>query len=256
MRTAYTRLILIFVVLGFSFLFSLNSELLASDVPLPKKENAKRVPILYYHCVSDKIFGLEELFVSPGEFAKQMKFLQDNNYNVITFADLDKIASIKNPVLITFDDGYENNYLEAYPILKKYGFPATIFINTNSLNQKNKLKESQVKKMRDLISFQSHTLSHANLTQLSNSALESELSASKKVLERLTGQKVNVLAYPHGAYNKRVIFAAKKYYQYAVTNKGGLYNTISSDKYTIRRVYIPRDLKIEGFARKIKWGIF
>ena len=209
----------------------------------------KKVPILYYHCVSNDIFGIDELFVSPTEFEKQMKYLYENNFNIITFDDLRNLGSINNPVILTFDDGYENNYTHAYPILKKYNFKATIFLIVNSINKKNFLKEDQIKSMLGLINFQSHTLTHPDLRTLDNEEIEYEISESIKTIEKITSQKSNVFAYPIGYYNENVLKITKKYFNYAVTNIGGLYyNNI--DNYEIKRVYIPRSLTLNKFIEK------
>lgn len=220
----------------------------------PEQPTAKvSLPILYYHAIDDAIEGIEELFVSPSEFEKQMSFLKQNNYTVITFDDLGNLKNIKKPVIITFDDGYEDNYTYAYPILKKYNFKATIFLVTNFIDNSSILKQSQIKEIAGLINFQSHTLSHADLNKLKDEEIEKELSESKSIIENMTGTKVNTLAYPTGYYDQRVIDIAKKYYKYAVVNGGGLY-TEGDNNYELKRVYIPRNLDIKGFEQKITGG--
>lgn len=218
-----------------------------------KENDTSEIPILYYHSVSDNIFGIKELFVSVREFEEQMKFLNDNGYTPISFGQLDNLGNIEKPVIITFDDGYENNYLEAYPVLKKYGFKAVIFVCTDFIGGSSMLKEHQIREMSDLVSFQSHTLSHPDLTKLNADKLHYELSESKKVIEGMTGEEVYAFAYPTGYYNKNVIEAVKKYYKYAVLNVGGLYVN-GVDNYEIKRVYIPRGLDIKSFREKLIRG--
>lgn len=211
----------------------------------------KAVYILNYHAVDDETFGIEDMFVRPSEFDKQMQFLKDNNYTVISFHDLDKVDSIEKPVIITFDDGYENNYTRAYPILQKYNFKATIFVCPEFFDKINYLTKEQIKGMTDLIDFQSHTLTHPDLTSLSDEQLEKELSESKAIIEGLTGQKVNALAYPSGYFDERIKSFAAKYYEYAVKIGGGVYHT-DEDKMQMKRIYISRALDIEGFKAKLQ----
>ena len=104
--------------------------------------------------------------------------------------------------------------------------------------------------MTDLISFQSHTLSHPNLTKLDDNSLEQELSESKKIIEKITNNKVIAFAYPLGHYNDKVINSVQKYYKYAVLNSGGIYTTNGND-YTIKRIYVSRDLNLASFKKKI-----
>lgn len=219
----------------------------------PKTLAKRTVPILYYHAINDEIGQgqLAELFVSPKEFEKQMAFLKQNNYNVITFDDLHNLDNVPNPVIITFDDGYEDNYLYAYPVLKKYGFKASIFLVSDFIGNSSILNKAQIKEMSDLINFQGHTMTHPNLPDIKIEDAEKELSVSKKVIEEITGKPVTVFAYPTGLYNKQILDITKKHYQYAVWNGGGLYTT-TDDPYIMKRVYIPRELDVKGFERKIK----
>ncbi|MCK4859657.1 MAG: polysaccharide deacetylase family protein, partial [Candidatus Omnitrophica bacterium] len=119
------------------------------------------VPILMYHR-----FGYEEssLFVEPENFACQMAYLKDKNYNVISLDELVKgIKSNRNfahnSVVITIDDGYKDNYTYGYPVLKKHNFPATIFIIANFMgNKKGYLTWEEIKVMSEQgISFGGHT---------------------------------------------------------------------------------------------------
>ena len=218
---------------------------------IENKSLKKSLPILYYHAINDNITGLEELFVSPSEFDRQMQYLKQNNYDAISFAQLKYISKIPKPVIITFDDGYEDNYRYAYPILKKYGFTATIFICSDVIDKPLFLKTVQIQEMKDFISFQSHTVSHRRLSELKDDEIEYELRESKKAIEEITGCKIDVLAYPYGDYNVKVINIAKKYYNYAVVSGGGLYHE-GDNNYEIKRVYVPRDLNIDSFIKKLK----
>ncbi|MCR4434425.1 MAG: polysaccharide deacetylase family protein [Clostridiales bacterium] len=219
--------------------------------PVPGPEKKEGIPILYYHSVTDNIFGIEELSVAPAEFEKQMNYLKKNNYTVITFNELKNADSMEKPIIITFDDGYEDNFTYAYPILKKFGFKATIFLCVSVIDKSQFLKSGQILQMKDLINIQSHTMTHDYLSKLTEEKIDTELGESKKILEDLTGKEVDVLAYPYGDYDSRVIKIAKKYYKYAVVSGGGFYHRGDS-AYEIKRIYVPRSLDLDGFKNKLQ----
>ena len=113
------------------------------------------------------------------------------------------------------------------------------------------LKSEQILEMKDLISIQSHTVSHRKLTELKKDDLEMELNDSKLKIEEIAKQPVTVLAYPFGVCNKEVVDATRKYYNFAVTNESGIYK-YGGSHYEIKRVYIPRNLTLSGFEQKIQ----
>lgn len=204
------------------------------------------IPILMYHSIGydDKVM---KTTVSPGSFERQMEFLSKNHYNVI---GLDKIISyIKNreriphrTVAITFDDGYYNNYQYAYPILKKYNLPATIFVIVDKIGLPGWLNWSQIEEMTSsgIITIGSHTKSHAWLPSLGSEELRRELTASKDILEKKLGRKVESLCYPLGAHDDRVKRAVKEAgYSCAVATNPKKPGP-KDDLYSLRRVRISR----------------
>ncbi len=207
----------------------------------------KSIPILIYHCIDASIWGDRPMFVTPDNFERQMQYLKEKEYTAITFHDLDRVDSIKNPVLITFDDGYENNYTDAYPILKRYGFKATIFLIVNAIDKPRFLQQSQIKEMAGLVDFESHTLTHPHLAGLAPDKLEMELSGSKKALESLLSKKVDVIAYPYGSFDKNVIQAARKYYTFGVTTNYGKFIATSNNEYNVRRMYVVNGMNLDKF---------
>jgi hypothetical protein len=103
---------------------SMPSPFPSASVPLQApqaSENRRipsRVPILYYHSISDQPVGIRELSVATKDFEAQMRYLAKNGYTAIDFAELDHFTSFEKPVIITLDDGYADNYTNAYPVLK------------------------------------------------------------------------------------------------------------------------------------------
>lgn len=181
------------------------------------------VPVLNYHQVNPE--GKGALTLSPQEFEEQMAYLKKAGYTAITPRQLidylkDGAKLPPNPILITFDDGYVDNYVFAYPLLQKYNFTATIFVVTDFPdNDKHYLTWAQIKEMQENgMTFASHTLSHVVLTEQSDDNLRAQLVISREALEYRLGKKIEALAYPGGFYDKRIIAAAKEAgYQAAFT---------------------------------------
>ena len=121
-------------------------------------------------------------------------------------------------VVYTFDDGYEDFYTKAYPLIvknKAYGMVAVI----TSRNDDKHINAEQIREMdRAGIIIASHTETHRNLTKLSDKEIEWELKTSKEKLEKIVGHKIDIIVYPYGAYNDKVISIAKKVgYKYGIT---------------------------------------
>jgi peptidoglycan/xylan/chitin deacetylase (PgdA/CDA1 family) len=212
------------------------------------------VPILYYHLIDDNLWSpFHSMFVSPPDFANQMKYLKTAGYTVIPLVQIENAGQYTRPVIITFDDGYEDNYTNAYPILKEYNFPATVFLISGFIGKPHYLNADQILQMEDLVSFQDHTVTHRSLATLSAAVQEHELSASRQAIEALTGQNVFAVAYPDGSYNRTTIEITRQLgYKYAfLMVPGGIYHT-GEDPYTIKRVNIARGLDLNGFIKKIQ----
>ena len=127
------------------------------------------VPIIMYHSI-DNPHHLSGIVVSPHNFRKQLKFFKKHKYNVISLDMLvaalkEKKRLPKKSVVITFDDGYEDNYTNAFPILKEFGFPATIFVITDLISTEDEyLTWDQLREMeKHGITIGSHTLDHIYL---------------------------------------------------------------------------------------------
>lgn len=167
------------------------------------------VPIIMYHKI-DGNSAASRLSVSPESFKAQMSFLKSHKYNVVKLEDLaemvreDKLPS--KTIAITFDDGYENNYLSAYPVLKEIGLPATIFIIPAMIGNDGYLTWDQVIEMSEsgIISIGSHSLSHPWLPGMAVQKLDSEIVDSKRSIESHIRKDVHAFSYPLGGFNKEV----------------------------------------------------
>ena len=167
------------------------------------------IPVLNYHQINDVDENL--LTVSTSEFEAQMAWLKENGYQTITASELvDALQGRgtlpKQTVLITFDDGYIDNYQYAFPILKKYQMKAIIFLISDYISlYPNYLTWEQLFEMQASgFEFGSHTLDHNVLTDLPPIAIDQELIGSKNVLQSRLGRKIEFLAYPCGYTNSDI----------------------------------------------------
>jgi len=168
------------------------------------------VPVLMYHRL-DVLNAkerrnrlLRDLTVSPENFAKQMKYLEDQGFTVLSARDVAAAVRDHEPlpgrsVVVTFDDGYEDAYAHALPILRKYGIPATIFLVTSSVGEPGHLSWAEVSAMSAAkVDFGSHLVHHLDLTHLSPTSADRELDESKRMIEVKLKQPVVAVAYPNG----------------------------------------------------------
>ena len=201
------------------------------------------VPILAYHQVS----SLPEIYsVDAAEFDQQMQYLSEQGYTPISLAELFAAGSNgeklpPRPVIITFDDGYEDNYLTALPIMEKYNMKATIFVIAGQVGQPEYMTWQQLKAAQARgIEIGSHTFSHVALSDLPPTEQLNELVRSKQMLEAKLGQPVNFLAYPYGQYTNDTIAALKQAgYTGACSGQPGL-GSVRGDVYQLNRVNVPR----------------
>lgn len=210
------------------------------------------VPALMYHAVSDNCWGEADLFVSPSELEAQLQYLQENGYTPIFFEDLPRVNEIEKPVLLTFDDGYDDNFTELFPILQKYQCKATVFVITDDIGKNHKLTAEQIQQMADsgLVSIQSHTVSHRDLDELDEADTIYELSQSQLMLTRLTGKQPFVLCYPTGYYSDLTLEIARKYYSFGLLMSSGLYTT-DCDPFQIPRYFVSRYTSLDSFINMV-----
>jgi len=219
---------------------------------LPPKENGKQsgnrqkmvVPVMMYHSISNQPGN--NLCVPPDIFEKQLQEMLDLGYEPITATEYYQ-AMVYNqplpekPILLTFDDGYVDNYTQLFPILKKYQVKATIFPITGLVNEHpNFLTIDQIKEMDQsgLVEFGSHTKNHVYLAQTDRKKINYELVESKRFLEENLGKPIRIFCYPYGDYSPTVIEEVKKVgYVLAFTiEEGGA--TFFNQQYSLDRYYI------------------
>lgn len=219
------------------------------------KNNNIGVPVLMYHSIPSKKGN--DIQMSKDTFREQMKFLKDNGYITLTLDDIynflesNKEIPVKS-VAITFDDGYVDNYTNAFPILKEFGFKATIFYITSNTSNPACLSEAELKEMQGYgIDIESHTVNHEHLSSLSYAKQLETLKGSKDYLEKLLDKKINFIAYPYGEYNKDTLKAVKEAgYTMALTS-AGRWSYKTDGIYTLERVYISASADLKTFNERI-----
>jgi peptidoglycan/xylan/chitin deacetylase (PgdA/CDA1 family) len=215
-----------------------------------------RIPVLNYHrVVSDQDISRcakGAYVVSESEFEKQMRHLKERGFTAI---DLDDYLYYREhrselppkPIIITLDDGYENNYVYAYPALKKCGFKAVIysisdpeapFFNDFEIPERL-LSPAQMKELSDNgISIQGHTHSHVALKFQTDETIERELATCKKTLEAITDRPVQHMAIPYGVFDKRLFEIVRRtgYRTLEVPGKGTI--NLDTNLFRLRRLSV------------------
>lgn len=250
---SFFKLFIIFLFL----IFSLN--ILSSPAIVWAQETV--ILILTYHD-----FTIEEgssYDMNIVEFEKQMDYLAAHNYSVISLSELLKGLRTgqlpPKPIVITIDDGFKPTYTLAYPVLKKYNFPATLFIYTNFIEKNNgSLTWEEIREMtKNNIEIGSHTLSHCNLLKYKKNEnyetylarIRREIFLSKEILESKIGSKVKFFAYPYGVYSpiiKNLVIQAG--YE-GILNANNMNNTLTVDPFSLNRQIIFGQSSFNSFIR-------
>lgn len=200
------------------------------------------VPILMYHSINRA--PESNLEIPPQVFQAEMEHLMNSGYSAISFVDLQKWKRGEpipdKPILITFDDGYLDNYTLAYPILKKLRIKATLFVVTDLVGKTNYLNWDQLQEMDQSgwIEIGAHTRHHVDLTKQTKAVLEKEVLGSKRILEERLGHGTLAFAYPSGRYNDIVVEAVQRAgFEFSVTTKPG-YAEKEQGFWTLHRIRV------------------
>lgn len=224
--------------------------------------------ILMYHSVAEN-----SLFFTthPKEFVRQMEYLFKKKYKVIPLSEMcDRVRGglpIAGMIAITFDDGYEDNYINTFPVLKKYQFPATIFIPTRYIGKEadfkkdSKLrimKEDQIREMQEsgLISFMPHTRTHSSLDKITFAEAVEEIKGSRTDLENITRTPANIFSYPKGRFTEQIIEYLRTSSDWlgAVTSNSGLVH-VYDGPFKLRRVSVDAQTPFFIFRSKLSRAI-
>jgi len=243
-----------------------------------KPATSYRYPrILMYHMIKEHTRGkFKGLRVAPEMFEKQIKYLVDNGWHFLTMRELIDTKNMlpEKSIVITFDDGYEDNYIHAFPILKKYNVKATIYLvvdrhkrewsskrkaknSSGELMREPKLTDAQVEEMiaSGLVEIGSHTMTHDNLTCLDDTAKRMEIFDSKASLEDRFGVECVSFCYPFGLYDEKDSKLVKEAgYTSATTTQSGIEDICQADLYRLKRITVSGKDNFLAFWLKLRSG--
>jgi peptidoglycan/xylan/chitin deacetylase (PgdA/CDA1 family) len=209
------------------------------------------IPILMYHSVMLESF--DHLTLSLGQFRKQMEHLS-KSYSILSLNDILKCDNLEkipsDAIIISFDDSLKNNIDYALPILNEFNFKAVFFVAAGSLPGENWWNKKSSKGLENMTpqdlqtlvksghTIGNHSLSHAQLPDLSNKMLKMEFIKSNEILEEKLGFRPEVFAYPYGNADQRCIDLCKEHFKYGfATIKQGYFDW-NTDPSNIRRIHI------------------
>ncbi|MEA3337324.1 MAG: polysaccharide deacetylase family protein [Chloroflexota bacterium] len=231
------------------------------------------LPILMYHYVSDPPAGADryrrDLSVSPAQFEQQLAFLKSKGYQSINLYDLfDHLTRGQSlpekPVILTFDDGYLDNYQNVFPLLQEHGFSGTFFVITELAARASRsmiaangfdyaagyMNWQQLGEMAEAgMDVECHARVHENLTKNDDDRLVWQVLGCREMIEEALGRRPRFIAYPEGAYNRRVIdlFASDAFWGGITTQQGNLHT--SDSPFEITRLRMRNSTGLDSFAR-------
>ncbi len=233
--------------------------------------------ILMYHMVSPPRAGatFNKLRVSPEAFTTQMRWLEASGWTFVTMRDLLERPDLpEKSVAVTFDDGYEDNYTNALPILAAHGAKATLYLvvdrhqrdwstskkahhDSGELMRETKLSDGQLREMLDSGVFElgAHTLTHANLPRLDPDLRRREICEGKAALETTFGAEVSSFAYPFGIYEQADVDIVRECgFLSAVTTHEGIDTDIHGRALELRRIKVSGKDSLKRFQRRLLTG--
>ncbi len=220
-----------------------------SGVAHRPEPDSVRIPILVYHNIAPHLPGdtpaQVQLDVAPDVFGQQMQYLADQKINVVSFDALIDALRGTGPapdhaVVLTFDDGWETQFRNAYPVLKQHGFAATFFIYTTPIDHdQGFMTSAQIRELASAgMTIGSHSLTHPQLTRMEPQAMENEVTLSRAKLQQMLGTAPDIFAYPYGAYDDQTIAAVRRAgYRAARELPGGPWNK-PSDMFALHSVLV------------------
>ena len=223
-----------------------------------------RASILMYHSIGER----NEYFfnVALEDFAAQMRFLSEKGYKVISLRELVRRlhegVPLDGEIVVTFDDGYKDNYENAFPILKQYDLPATIFVTTDLIGTRDKrdferLSALDLRTLSDsgLIDIEPHTKTHPKLAKLVQDDAREEIVGAKEELERILGKTCDLFAYPYGNYSDETALLVRGLgFAGAITVEAGTVRS-GDDLVTLHRNSIDRTTSRIQFVGKLSRAI-
>lgn len=230
--------------------------------------NGRWVTILMYHSIGENAAFFT---VRPENFRWQMNYLKENGYQTVFLAKLASWLSSKSPlsaktVVLTFDDGYQDIYNNAFPVLREHGLKATTFLATDFIggvmNNRNNaplemLSWQQIEEMHQsgLVDFQPHSSGHYDLDRVALDEAERQILRSRELIESKLNKSCKFFAYPRGKYNPKLMGVIKRNgFEAALTVKEGIVMA-NQDLFELRRNSIDSSTAKEQFIGKIGYSV-
>ena len=232
--------------------------------------------ILMYHMIRPRLPGgrFNKLRVAPERFEQQLRYLTENGWRFAFLSELADLAGTPKTVVLTFDDGYRDNYLAAHPLLAKYGAKATLFLvvdrfdrdwsttkkahhDSGELMREEKLGDAELRTMIDsgLWELGAHTLTHALLADLPDSERHREIVDAKADIEARFGTEVATFAYPFGIHtDDDVATVGQAGYRFAVTTDAGISTDVEAESLRLKRIKISGKEGRLGFFTRLRTG--
>ena len=251
----------LFTLLSLSYLVSAQAQISTVAQSVNKQDGIEdhvRVAVLGYHDFSS-IRKVQEMVIRPNKFRQQMQAIKDLKLNVISLQDFElwKRGEKSIPdksILITIDDGWKSVYTDAFPVLKEFGYPFTVYLYTNYIDRGGSSMTTEMIKemMQHGCSVGSHSVSHPMPSKVRNTRrlgaedyrklIDTEFGKSKQILETKFGQKINTYVYPGGLYTPEMFDTAAKYgYKHLFTVKPGKVTRSTDDNVIPRYVILGED---------------
>lgn len=224
---------------------------------VPKASKKVSIPVLNYHSVTIDPGNI--VVISPEKLAEQMAYLHDQGYTPLTLEAFIRLLEgdnfehpPKKPVLLTFDDGYIDNYEQAMPILAKYGFPATLFVSPGMTEHDGYLNWEQIKKLQTAgWDIQPHGMSHPHLPKLSAEEQAYEIVEARKQIEAQLGTTADIFCYPFGEFNQTTLKLLNQHgFRYAFTIQQGM-ATNQQQPFQLKRIFVNGEESLKAFAAKL-----
>ena len=239
--------------------------------------------ILMYHMVRSKLPGgrFNKLRVSPSAFERQLAWLSKRGWRFAFLSELAELTVLADlpertnkTVVLTFDDGYRDNYLNAHPLLLKHGAKATLFLvadrhdrdwsvsrkahhNSGELREEPKLTDDEVRAMLDsgVWELGSHTVTHAPLPNLNDAEKQAEIVGAKEQLQSRFNAPVETFAYPFGLFEPGdVDIASAAGFSLAVTTEPGISTALRREALTLKRIKVSGKDGLMAFALRMHTG--
>lgn len=217
------------------------------------------VPVLQYYTVSraagSRYREIERKCVRPEDFEEQLKYLKLNGYETLFFEDLENISEYNRPVILTFDEGYRDNYTTLFPLLKQYNMKAVMFICPANVDADGYLTSKQIKEMSlsGLVSVQPMGMNHRLLAEVQDEVIRAEISDSREYVIKLIGRSPVAFCYTEGIAPSLALNIVREDYVFGVKGENmRCYNT-SDDRTQVYRFYVGRDtllFKVTEFLEK------